>query len=123
MEGRWTGERAADKVSIKLAIASIQTRSPEIAESFAWVTSHPSFSNLQSKTGSEAGPKRCIKPFHIPAARLFSAFSRESSWRGGRICKAEPMDEAEWKTRRDRIDKRLRACNPPWQQLNEAVAN
>ncbi len=25
------------------------------------------------------------------------------------------MDEAEWKTRRDRIDKRLRACNPPWQ--------
>ena len=27
------------------------------------------------------------------------------------------MDEAEWKTRRDRIDKRLRACNPPWQLI------
>lgn len=25
------------------------------------------------------------------------------------------MDEAEWKTRRDRIDKRLRAANPPWE--------
>jgi|GEM_PF-1901843 len=25
------------------------------------------------------------------------------------------MDEAEWKTRRDRIDKRLRFCNPPWE--------
>ena len=25
------------------------------------------------------------------------------------------MDEAEWKTRRDRIDKRPRACDPPWQ--------
>src|SRR2546425_5973197 len=27
------------------------------------------------------------------------------------------MDEVEWKTRRDRIDKRLRACNPPWQLI------
>lgn len=27
------------------------------------------------------------------------------------------MDEAEWKTRRDRIGKRLRACNPPWELL------
>src|SRR5436190_8164318 len=27
------------------------------------------------------------------------------------------MDEAEWKTRRDRIDKRLCACNPPWQLI------
>ena len=25
------------------------------------------------------------------------------------------MDEAEWKTRRDRIDKRLRGCNPAWE--------
>ena len=25
------------------------------------------------------------------------------------------MHEAEWQTRKDRIDKRLRASNPPWQ--------
>ncbi len=24
------------------------------------------------------------------------------------------MDESEWQTRKQRIDTRLRACNPPW---------
>src|SRR6266436_6061261 len=65
-----------------------------------------------------SSPARQVRfsPFHTLSSRLSSSLGRLAS-RRGRICKAESMDEAEWKTRRDRIDKRLLACNPPWQLI------
>lgn len=58
-----------------------------------------------------------VSPFQAPYPYLLSA-SKSEPTRRARICEGiAAMDEAEWKPRRDRIDRRLRVRIPPRQLI------